>query len=89
MSCRVPRCHRDQRALDHLDIDDRSLIDAQHFIVGEVGLLDPAIFERDFAPQGGRDAEDDAALHLRHDDIGIDGDTGIDDAHDAIDMHLA
>ena len=76
-------------ALDDLDLDRRSLVDAQHAVVVEVRLLDAAVLERDLAPQRRGDAEDDAALHLRHDGIGIDGDAGVDDADDAVDVHLA
>src|SRR5690348_5237282 len=46
----------------------RRLIDPQHANVMEVRLLDPAILERDLAPQGTADAEHDAALDLRPQD---------------------
>src|SRR5271165_6998302 len=50
--------------LDDMDLDRRRLADAQHLIGVEVGLLDPAIFQRDLAIERGGDAENDRALDL-------------------------
>src|SRR5215467_7319755 len=44
-------------ALDDMDVDGGCLIDAEHLVGVEVGLLDAAVFQRDLAMQSGRDAE--------------------------------
>ena len=70
-------------ALDDVNLDLRRLVDAQHAVVVEVGLLDAALVDGDLAIERGGQAEDQPALELRHDGIGIDGDAGIDRAGDA------
>src|SRR6516164_879779 len=64
-------------------------MDAQHAVVAEVRLFDAAVLERDFAVKGGRQAEDDAALHLRTNGVGIDLDSAVDRAPDAGGVHRA
>ena len=51
-------------ALDDVDLDLRHLVDAQHAVVVEVALLDPAVLEGDGAVERRAEAEGDAALHL-------------------------
>ena len=76
-------------ALDDVNVDLRRLIDAQHAVVVEVGLLDAPLVDGDLAVERGGQAEDQPAFELRHDGIGIDGDAGIDRGGDAAQMHLA
>ena len=66
----------------------RSLAHAQRPVVVEVVLLHATVLDSDFAPQGGRHAEDDAALHLRFHDLRIDDGAAVDRAHHAGDAHL-
>src|SRR5207244_2925829 len=58
-------------ALDQMNLDCGRIAHAQHPVVGEVVLLDPAVLDRDLAPQGARDPEDDAALHLGPHDVRV------------------
>ena len=67
----------------------RRFVDAQDAIVVEIMLLDAAALQRDLAPQRGADAEDDAALDLRHDRVGVDDLAAIDGANHAPDLDLA
>ena len=63
----------------------RHLVDAQHAIVVEIRLLNvPALAERDLAEQDGAEAEADAALHLRADDVRVDRHAAIDRAPDLV-----
>ncbi len=50
---------------------------------------DPPLADRDFAIKRGREPEDQTALQLRHDRIGIDRDAGIDGCGDAAQMNFA
>src|SRR5262249_24382754 len=52
------------------------------FVVAEIGLLDSAVLERDLAVKRGRQTEDDPALHLRANGVGIDLDSAVDGAPD-------
>src|SRR5262245_39007499 len=63
-----------------MHLDWRYLIDAQDPIVMEVRLLDAAILDRDLAIECTGETEDDAALHLCADDVGVHCDATIDDA---------
>ena len=72
-----------------MDLDGRRLIHAQHLVGIEVGLLDTAVLQRDLAIERGRDAEDDRALDLRLDGVGIDDGAAIDRADDAPDTNGA
>ena len=72
-----------------MDLDRRRFVYAQHLVSVEVGLLDTADLERDCAVERGGDPEDDRALDLRLDDIGIDHNTAIDRADDAPDTNRA
>ena len=53
----------------------------------EIGLLDTAVLQRDLTIECRRDAEDDGALDLRLDGIGIDDGAAIDRADDAPDAN--
>ena len=55
----------------------------------EILLLDAAVFKSDFRFEGGSQAEDDAAFHLRFDNVRIDDASAIDGAHDAMHPHCA
>src|SRR5207247_11469270 len=48
------------------------LVDAQYPVIAEVGLLDATVLEGDLTVKRGRQAEDDTALHLRANGVGID-----------------
>src|SRR5262249_53950250 len=50
--------------LHDVDLDGRCLIHAQNLVSVEIGLLDTAIFEGDFAIERRRDAEDIMALWI-------------------------
>ena len=88
MSPWFPDATRISTTLNYFDLDNRRLIDAQHSIVMEVALLDPATLEGDLSPQRCCDAEDDTALDLGHDNVRIDSDASVQDAHDTVDVHL-
>jgi hypothetical protein len=62
---------RQLRTLDDVDLDGRRLIDAQDLVRVEIGLLDTAVLDCDLAIERRRDAEDNRALDLRPDGIGI------------------
>ena len=70
-------------ALDDVDVDGRRLVYPQDLVSVEVGLLDTPVLQRDLAIKGRRDAEDDAALDLSPDGIGIDDGAAIDRADNA------
>src|SRR5438876_1773983 len=75
-------------ALHQVYLYRRSLAHAQRPVVVEVVLLRATVLDSHFAPQGGRHAKDDAALHLRFHDFGIDDRAAVDRAHHAGDAHL-
>ena len=54
-------------------------------IVVEIVLLDAAVFQGDFGFERGSEAEDDAAFHLRFDDVRIYGASAIHGADDSMD----
>src|SRR5882762_341622 len=68
------------QVLDQVHADPRRLVDAQHAVIAEVGLLDATVLDRDLPMERGRQAENDAALHLRANRVGIHLDTAIDHA---------
>ena len=72
-----------------MHVDLRHLVDAQHAVVVEVRLQHPSFCNDDLAVKRGREAEDQPALQLRHDRIGIDRDAGIDGRSDTAQMNLA
>ena len=74
-------------ALDDVDLDRRRFINAQHPVIVEVRLLHPAFLDRDLAPQRRGQAEDQPALKLRHNGVGVDGNAGVDGAGDTPQMH--
>jgi hypothetical protein len=61
-----------------VDLDGRRLIDAQDLVRVEIGLLDTAVLDCDLAIERRRDAEDNRALDLRPDGIGVDDGAAID-----------
>src|SRR5262249_43550466 len=77
------------QVLHQHDVDPRRLVDTQHAVVAEVRLFDTAVLDRDLAVKGGRQAEDDAALHLRTNRVGIDLDAAGDRAPNAGGIHRA
>jgi hypothetical protein len=54
-----------------VDVDDRHFGHPEHRVTVEVTLPHAAIVDSDFPIQGGRQAEHNTALHLRHHGIGI------------------
>ena len=72
-----------------MNLDLRHLVDAQHAVVVEVGLLHPPLVDGDFAIERRGQAEDQPAFELRHDRVGIDGDAGIHHRGHAAQQHLA
>src|SRR6516162_7295622 len=66
-----------------MDLDCWRLVYARHLVAVEVGLLDAAVLQGDFAMERRRDAEDDRALDLRLDGVGVDDGAAIDCADDA------
>jgi len=52
-------------------------------------LLDSSVFQGDLAVKCRSDAEDDRALDLGLDGVGIDGDAAIDRANDPVNMNLS
>ncbi len=98
---RVGHCGNDDRSpgfahstrrlgtLDNVDLDGRRLVHAQHLISVEIGLLDTAVLQCDLAIERRRDAEDDRALNLRPDGIGVDDGAAIDCADDPADANRA
>src|SRR4029077_16055225 len=65
-------------ALDDVNVDPGYFIDAQHAIIVEVRLPHTAALDRNFAPQSRGQAEDQAALQLRGDGVGIDRNPSVD-----------
>ena len=76
-------------ALDQMDVDRRRLVDPQHAVIVEIALLHAALVNGDLAIERGRRAEDQPALQLRDDGVGIDGDAGVDRAGDAMHVDIA
>src|SRR5437867_11486105 len=70
-------------------VDRRRLIHSQDAVVVEVGLLDPTIVQRDFAPQCAADAAHDPALDLRLDDVWIHDLAAVHRAHDPTHPYVA
>jgi len=72
-----------------MNLDYRRFEHTQHLVIVEIFLLYAAVFEGDFGFQGGGEAEDDAAFHLRFDDIGIDDAAAVYGADDAVNFDVA
>src|SRR6266436_9184628 len=68
------------QVLHQVHADPRRLVNAQHTVIAEVGLLDATVLDRDLAMERGRQAENDAALHLRTNRVGVHLDAAIYDA---------
>jgi hypothetical protein len=66
-----------------MDLDRGRFVDPHHSIIIEVALLHPAFGDHDLVVEGGREPEDEAALDLRHDAVGIDDRAAIDHRHHA------
>src|SRR3954470_20662330 len=76
-------------ALDEVNVEHlRSFIDACNTVHIEVGLFDPAVAERDFAPHASRLTEIDRALHLRKSLIRMHQGPGIDYGSDLLNRHV-
>src|SRR5207247_6897312 len=67
-----------------MDLHHRHLGETEHAVVVEVALLDATLVDRDFAPQCGREAVHDGALHLRFDDVGVDDGPAVHRADDPV-----
>src|SRR4029453_7354851 len=76
-------------ALDDMHVDWRHLVDAQHTVVVEIGLRDPAPVDCDLSPKCSCEPEDQPALQLRNNGVRVDGDAGIDCRGDPAQMHFA
>ena len=72
-----------------MHIDLRHLVDAQHLIAVEVGLLDLTVLERNGAVECGAQPKADAAFHLPGDHVRIARRAAIDCANDAVDLDVA
>jgi hypothetical protein len=72
-----------------MDLDRGRFVDPHHSIIIEVALLHPAFGDHDLVVEGGREPEDEAALDLRHDAVGIDDRAAIDHRHHAADRDLS
>src|SRR5690242_3609993 len=68
------------RALYDTDVNLRRLVHAEHAVIAEVRLLNATLLDRDFPVQRSGQAENDAALHLCANGVGIDLHTAIDGA---------
>src|ERR1700722_9918541 len=77
------------RILDDVNLDGRRLVHAENLVRMEVGLLHTAVLERDLTIERRSDAEDDRALNLRLDCVGIDDGAAIDRADDPADTNRA
>src|SRR5580700_8999769 len=72
-----------------MDLDRGRFVDAHHPVIVEVALLHAAFGDRDLVIEGGRKPEDEAALDLRLDAVGIDNRAAIDRGRHAADRNLA
>src|SRR3984885_2481988 len=72
-----------------MDLDRGRFVDPHHPVIVEVALLTPAFGDRDLVIEGSRTPEDEAALDLRLDAVGVDGRAAIDRRRDAPDRDLA
>src|SRR5436305_4359560 len=73
----------------HVDFGERSLADAWHAVVVEVGLLDAAILDGNGVMQRGGEAIDCGAFDLRAHPVGIDGPAAIHRIDQAVDFYGA
>src|SRR2546428_2647529 len=74
-------------AVHDVNLDCRRLVHPQHQVIVEIALLDTTALQRDLSMERRRNAEDDRALDLRSDGIGIDDRAAIDRADDAPDTN--
>src|SRR5579871_723024 len=72
-----------------MHFDFRASLEPDHFIVGEVGLYDGALVDRDLAVQGGGQAVDDRAFDLRLHAVRIHGHSGVGGGDNSIDFQIA
>src|SRR5215469_11592855 len=77
------------RTLDNVDLEFRRVMDPQHLVGVEVGLLNSSDFQGDLTVKRRRDTKDDRALDLRSNGIGIDGNATIYRADDPMDANLS
>jgi hypothetical protein len=76
-------------AVDDVNFDLWSFVDARHLIVVEIGLQHAAAVDGDGVFHEGGDAVDGRAFDLRSDAVGIDGAAAVDGVNDAMHMDLA
>src|SRR5258708_38864461 len=75
---RFPDSARRLLVSDQMNLDGRSLVDPQHAVIVEIALPYAALVDRDLTIERRRQSEDQAALQLRDDGVGIDRDPGVD-----------
>ena len=59
------------RTRNDIYLDLRRFVHPQHFVIIKVSLFDASVLQRDLAVKSGGQTEDDAALHLCSDRVGI------------------
>src|SRR6478672_2261814 len=69
-----------------MNLDLRHVAQAQRLVVVEVRLFDTSFVERDGAIKCSAETKSDATLHLRSDDVRVDGNTAINRANHAFDF---
>src|SRR2546428_309717 len=74
-------------AFHDVNLDCRRLVHPQHRVIVEIALLDATALQRDLSAERRGEAEDDRALDLRPDGIGIDDGAAIDRADHAPDAN--
>jgi hypothetical protein len=72
-----------------MDLYCRRFIDPHHPVIVEVALLHPSLGDRDLVVEGGCEAEDEAALDLRLDPVGIDRRAAVDRRRHTAERDLA
>src|SRR5664279_5178221 len=75
--------------LDEVGFNRRDLVHAQDRVGIEVRLLNLAVFDCDLAAQCRRQSEDDGAVELLLENVGVDDLSAIDSDDDALDMGIA
>src|SRR5271170_659154 len=76
-------------AVDQVYLDRGGLVYAHYSIIMEIALLNATVGDGDLAIQRCTETEDETALYLCRNRIGIDGDPAVHGADHAPDLHLA